>query len=75
MASSLSSLVDNLSEGIHKIKCKNGDCLFEYGSVRDNLIKYKCFFRNKNYSNKMKNLKSDLKIHLSFLIMISINLF
>ena len=30
VASSLSSLVDNLLEGIHKIKCKNGDCLFEY---------------------------------------------
>ena len=26
MASSLSNLVDNIAEGIHKIKCKDCDC-------------------------------------------------
>ena len=26
MASSLSNLVDNLAEGVHKIKCKDCDC-------------------------------------------------
>ena len=41
MTTSLSSLVDNLSEGIHKIKCKDCDCFLEYESVQDNLIKYK----------------------------------
>ena len=30
MASSLSNLVDNLAEGIHKIICKNCDCSLEY---------------------------------------------
>ena len=29
MASSLSNLIDNLAEGIHKIKCKDCDCFFE----------------------------------------------
>ena len=29
MASSLSYLIDNLAEGIHKIKCKDCDCFFE----------------------------------------------
>ena len=30
MASSLSNLVDNLAEGIHKIKCKDCDCFLEH---------------------------------------------
>ena len=50
MASSSSNLVDNLAEGIHKIKCKDCDCFLE--SVQDNLIKYKCLSWNKNFSNK-----------------------
>ena len=40
MASSLSNLVDNLAEGIHKIKCKDCNCIFEYENVNYNLIKY-----------------------------------
>ena len=39
MAKSLSNLVDNLTEGIHKIKCKDCDCFLEYESVKDNLMK------------------------------------
>ena len=49
----LANLVDNLTEGIHKIKCKDCDCFLEYESVKDNLIKYKCLFRNKYYLNKI----------------------
>ena len=30
MTTSLSNLVDNLTEGIHKIKCKDCDCFLEY---------------------------------------------
>ena len=44
IATSLSNLFDNLTEEIHKRKCKDCDCFFfiffEYESVRDNLIKY-----------------------------------
>ena len=40
MASSLSDLVDNLTEGIHRFKCKDCDCLLEYESAKDNLAKY-----------------------------------
>ena len=77
MASLLSYLVDNLAEGIHKIKCKDCDCFLEYESINDNLIRYKCLCCNKDYSNKLdeKLKKNDLRTHLSFLIMISINLF
>ena len=42
MAISLSNLVDNLAEGIHKIKCRDYDCFLEYESVKDNFIKCKC---------------------------------
>ena len=53
MASSLSSLVDNLAEVIYEIKCKNFNCFFKYQSVKNNLIKCKCLFCNKDYSNKL----------------------
>ena len=53
MVSLLSSLVNNSAEGIHKVKCKNCGCFLEYESVKDNLIKYKCFSCNKDYSNKL----------------------
>ena len=39
MANLLSNLVYNIAEGIHKIKCKDCDCLLEYESVKGNLIK------------------------------------
>ena len=41
MTSSLSNLADNLTEGIHKIKCNDFDCFLEYKSAKNNLIKYK----------------------------------
>ena len=53
MASSLSSLVDNLAEGIHKIKCKDCDCFLETENIKDNLIKFKCPSCNNGCSSKM----------------------
>ena len=65
MESSLSNLVNNLAEGIHKIKCKNEHnnkkfemrgikfndcyCFLEYTSFKDVLKKFKCLCCNKNY--------------------------
>ena len=65
MDSSLSNLINNLSEGIHKIKCKYGhddekcetcwikykycQWFLEYISFKDNLIECKSLFCNKNY--------------------------
>ena len=67
MATSLSNLVDNVTEGIHKIKCKDCDCFLEYETVKDNLIKYKCLSYNKIYSNKShEELKERLKNTLKF---------
>ena len=55
MATSLSNLVDNLTEEIHKIKWKDFHCFSEYESVKENSIKHKSIF-NKDYKTKlMKN--------------------
>ena len=72
----LANLVDNLTEGIHKIKCKDCDCFLEYESVKDNLIKYKCLFCNKYYLNKIdEELKQWFKNTFKFSNNESINLF
>ena len=68
MASSLSNLVNNPSEGIHRIKCKYGrgnkkcetcgikckdcSCFLKYTHFKDDLIEYKCLCCNKNYQRK-----------------------
>ena len=52
MATSLSNLDDNFTEGIHKIKCRNCGCFLENEKVKDKSIKYKCLSCNKDYSNK-----------------------
>ena len=55
MASSLSTLVNNIVEGTNEIKCKDCDCFLEYESVKNNLIKYKCLSCDKDYSNKIED--------------------
>ena len=67
MASPLSNLVDNLAEGIHKIKCQDSDCLLEYESVKNNLKKIKCLSSNINYWNKIdEELKKRFKNTFKF---------
>ena len=58
MAASLSDLVHSLTEIIHKIKCKDCHCFFEYQSVKEQSIKCKCLSCNKDYSN---NIDVELK--------------
>ena len=68
IASSLSNLVNNPSEGIYRIKCKYGhddkkcekfgisnevcDCFLEYTNLKDDLIENICLCCNKNYQEK-----------------------
>ena len=68
MVSSLSNLVNKLSEGIHGIKCKYRhdnkkcetcgikykccDCFLGYTNFKDDLMEYKCLCCNKNYQHK-----------------------
>ena len=65
MENLLSNLFDDLAEGIHRIKYKNGndnkkfetcgikyqdcDSCLEYINVKDDLIEYKCLCCNINY--------------------------
>ena len=63
MTSSLSNLVNNLADGIHKIKCRNEhdnkcetwgfkykgfECSLEYTNAKGDLILYQCLISNKN---------------------------
>ena len=91
MASSLSNLVHNLSEVIHKIKrkyghnhkkcetfginCKYTDNFFENLDFKNNLIKYKCLCCNKNYQKKFDGNLKKRFFQTNFLTMISISLF
>ena len=56
MVTLLSNLVDNLTEEIQKIKCKDCDYFLEYESVKDNLIKCKCLSYSKDYLNKLDEI-------------------
>ena len=65
MTTSLSNLVDNLTKGIHKIKCKDCDC--EYEDIKDNSIKYNCLSCNKDFLNKInEELKKRFKDRFKF---------
>ena len=67
METTLKNLLDNLTEGTHKIKCKDCDSFLECESVKDNLIKYKCFSCNKCYFNKLdEKLKKRFKNTFKF---------
>ena len=67
MASLLSDVVDNLAEGIQKIKYKDCDRFLEYEIVEDNLIKCKCLSYHKDYSKKIdKELKKRFKSTFKF---------
>ena len=66
---SLSNLVNNFSQGIHKIKCKYGhddkkcetgrikykycDCFLKYIDFKNDLMEYKCLCCNKNYQQNL----------------------
>ena len=69
MTCSLSNLVNNLAEKIHRIKCKyehdyerfetcgnkdkNCECFLEYTNFKDDLIEYKCSCCNKTCQQKL----------------------
>ena len=49
MSSSLSNLVDNLSEGLHCDKCIDCKSCLDYMSVKDDQLIFRCFECKKNY--------------------------
>ena len=83
MATSLSNLVNNPSERIHRIKCKfrdddkkcercgikykHCDCFFEYTNFEDCLIEYKCLSCNKSYRRKFDEKLKDTNFLILYL--------
>ena len=90
LATSLSNLVNNISERIHKIKfkyryddknfqtCRNKykycDCFLEYINFKDDLIEYKCLRCNKKLSTQVW-WKNDFLVNTNFLTKTIISLF
>ena len=52
MPSSLSSLVNNLSEGLHSKKCVDCKSHLDYMSIKDNKLIVRCFEYKKNYEKE-----------------------
>ena len=57
MASSLASLVDNLSEGLHKDKCIDCQACLDFMMFKDDQLIFRCFDYKKNYK---KDFNKDL---------------
>ena len=51
MSTSLSNLVDNLSEGFHNDKCTNCKSCLDYMTIKDEQLIFRCF-RCKKYYEK-----------------------
>ena len=49
MSNSLSSLVDNLSDGIYNDKCKDCKSCLDYMVIKDDQLVFRCFECKKNY--------------------------
>ena len=62
MSSSLSKLVDNLSEGIHNNKCSDCESNLDYIKIKNEKLLLKCFNFNSYYKKKFhKDLIKKLK--------------
>ena len=55
MASSLSTLVDNISEEIHNIKCSDCSSNFDYIKIKKEKLILECYNCKKCYKNLLKN--------------------
>ena len=64
MATSLSNLVDNITESAHKNKCKDCDCFLDYESVKDSLTKYKCFLQWKLFKQIWWRIKKEIQEYI-----------
>ena len=55
MSSSLSNLVDNLSEGLHSDKCPNCKSCLDYMITKDDQLIFRSFECNMNYKKDFNN--------------------
>ena len=49
MSSSLSNLIDNLSEGLHSVKCADCKSYLDYMTTKDEQLFFRCFEYKNNY--------------------------
>ena len=65
MSSSLSNLVDKLSEGLHNDRCNDCKSCLDYMSVKDNQLIFRCFECKKNYKKEFNKelIKRFANIH------------
>ena len=78
MSTSLSNLVDDLSERLHSDKCTDCKLNFDYMSIKNNQLIFKCFRCKKNYEkvfNKELIKRFAKQTHTGFVTKILINLF
>ena len=68
MSTSISNLVNNLSEGLHNDRCIDCQSCLDYMMTKDNQLIFGCFICKKNYKN-------DLQTHINFAMEILIMLF
>ena len=76
MTSSLSNLVDNLSEGLHSDKCTDCKSYLDYMGTKDEQLIFRCFECKKKYEKDFnKELIKNLQIYMNFAMKTLINLF
>ena len=76
MSSSLSKLVDNLSEGIHNNKCADCKSNLDYIKTKIEKLILECYNCKQRYRKKFnKELIKDLLVYMNFVIMTLINLY
>ena len=56
MSTSLSSLLNNLSDGLYNDKCKDCKSCLDYILARDNRLIFKCLKYNKNHNKEFNNM-------------------
>ena len=76
MSTSLSSLVDNLSDGFHCDKCIDCKSSLDYMITQDDQLIFRCFKCKKNYQKDFnKDFINRFATHMNFETKISIDLF
>ena len=70
MSSSLSSLVDNLSEGLHSDKCTDCKSYLDYMITKDDQLIFRYFECKKNYKKVFNNelIKRFANLYMNFVI-------
>ena len=72
---SLSNLIKYLSERLHSDKRTDIKSHLDYMSLKDDQLIFRCFKCKKNYKKDFNKEIKDLKIYISFVTMILLNLF